>query len=44
MKELFGYSLELSVSKLAGGGRGVMVKEGHVPKGHLVGLYPGEFG
>ena len=42
MKEVFGYSLELGESKIVGGGFGVLVKEGCVPPGHLVGLYPGQ--
>ena len=41
MADVFGFSLELCVSQLEGGGRGVVVREGTVPLGHLVGLYPG---
>ena len=41
MRELFGFSLEVCGSQLEGGGRGVVVREGGVPSGHLVGLYPG---
>lgn len=43
MKEMFGFSLELGQSKIAGGGFGVLVKEGIVPPGHLVCLYPGQW-
>ena len=42
MKEAFGFELELRESHLVGGGRGVVVSEGHVHAGHIVGLYPGE--
>lgn len=42
MNEMFGYSLELGESKIVGGGFGVLVKEGTIPPGHLVGLYPGQ--
>ena len=41
LHEVFGFSLELSASRLEGGGRGVMVGRGRVPEGHLIGLYPG---
>ena len=41
MREMFGFSLEVCGSRLEGGGRGVVVREGRVPSGHLVGLYPG---
>ena len=41
MREVFGFTLEVCPSQLAGAGRGVVVTEGRVPSGHLVGLYPG---
>ena len=41
MRGVFGFCVEVCVSQLEGGGRGVVVREGPVPAGHLVGLYPG---
>lgn len=39
--DLFGFSLVLGPSRLAGGGMGVFVERGCVRKGQLVALYPG---
>lgn len=41
MADVFGFSVEVCRSRLEGGGRGVVVRRGRVPLGHLVGLYPG---
>lgn len=41
MADVFGFSVEVCGSKLEGGGRGVLVRGGRVPLGHLVGIYPG---
>ena len=40
--QLLGFSVERKVSQLVGGGTGVFVTKGTVPKHSLIGLYPGE--
>ena len=39
--EQFGFQLEIKCSKLPNGGQGVFIKNGLVPKGKIVCLYPG---
>lgn len=41
LRKEFGFSLEVCTSHLKEGGKGVIVTDGRVPSGHLVGLYPG---
>ncbi|XP_020891831.1 SET domain-containing protein 9-like [Exaiptasia diaphana] len=41
MKEFFGYQVERRSSLLSGGGQGLFVTSGEVPRGSLVALYPG---
>lgn len=41
MKDFFGYQVERRPSLLSGGGQGLFVTSGEVPRGSLVALYPG---
>lgn len=41
MKEVLGYKIQRKPSLLSGGGEGLFVTQGVVPRGSLVALYPG---
>lgn len=38
---MLGFDITISNSHLKDGGRGVFVNKGHIKKGHIVALYPG---
>ena len=41
MKQVLGYKIQRKQSLLSGGGEGLFVTQGVVPKGSLIALYPG---
>ncbi|XP_076462208.1 SET domain-containing protein 9-like [Babylonia areolata] len=41
MREVMGFTVQRRVSSIAGGGRGVAVTDGRIPKGVMTSLYPG---
>lgn len=41
MEDVFGYNIQRKPSLLSGGGEGLFVTQGVVPRGSLVALYPG---
>ena len=41
LMNMLGFDITISNSHLKDGGRGVFVNKGHIKKGHIVALYPG---